>query len=303
MPIDLTDDDLFALESLRHKQQHIEDAVTGLAKGLDTALFLWGEGGTGKSYTCEQRLQQLKCPYVLHNSRMTGRGLLDALQAAPSHLHWIEDAETLLGDKRALGVLRSACWSQSKKVPKVRPISWTAHRTLIRFNFTGSLLVVSNAPLLDAPEIRALRTRIRLLRMDVSPSEVLALTKKICRDGYQTGPYWLTPSECWEVAEFVAKHLAELQRPLDLRLVLLGFHDYVLARDHGAALSWQDLLRSRMAGSTTPYRSPREKSAEEKALAQTIYAKRVPQQKKVEEWKQLTGKTRASFYNALNRGA
>lgn len=302
MIINLTDDDEVALCSLKHKRQHIEDALVSLARGLDTALFLWGEGGCSKSYTCERQLKRLSVPYTLHNSRMTGRGLVDALQQSPAHIHWIEDAETLLDDKRAIGVLRSACWSQSRANPKVRPITWRSHHATIRFDFTGGILVVSNASMVDrAPEIRALQTRVRMLRMDVSPAEILALTKTICQDGYRVGQFAMSPQECWSVAQFVFSNLSSLNRPPDIRLTLLGFHDFVLARDHIASLSWQELVLSRMAGSPTRYKTPREKAADEKQLALTIYAKPISQAEKIREWKEKSGKNRASFYNAMKR--
>jgi hypothetical protein len=303
MNIEFSSDDRVALESLRHKHAHIENAVVSLAEGLDTALFLWGEGGTGKSYTCNQKLNDLQASYILHNSRLTGRGLVDALEAAPTAIHWIEDAETLLSDKNAIGVLRSACWSQSKAKPKVRQITWTAHRVHKRFDFTGAILVVSNASLVDSvPEIRALRTRVKVLRIDVSPFEVLALTKAICQQGYQLGPYRMTPSECWTVTKFVMEHVALLQHSLDLRLVLGGFHDFLLSRDHPAAtLAWQEILKARMAGSPTAYKTPRQKAVEEKLLALEIYGKPLTQKEKIAEWTGKTGKNRASFYNALGR--
>ena len=75
-------------------------------------------------WTVLETLQQLKAKYVYHNSRMTGRGLVDALELNPSDLHVIEDAESMLDDKRSWGVLRSALWSQSKKKPPERPITW-----------------------------------------------------------------------------------------------------------------------------------------------------------------------------------
>src|SRR5207248_57668 len=86
-------------------------------------------GGTSKSYTVLETLQKLKADYVLHNSRMTGRGLVDSLESLPASIHVIEDCESIFDDKRAWGVLRSALWSQSKKRPMERDITWTGPST------------------------------------------------------------------------------------------------------------------------------------------------------------------------------
>jgi hypothetical protein len=76
--------------------------------------------------------------YELHNSRLTGRGLVESLADHPTDIHVIEDAETLLEDKRAWGVLRSALHSQSKKKPPERRVTWRAHNVNIDIIFTGA---------------------------------------------------------------------------------------------------------------------------------------------------------------------
>ena len=100
-----------AIQGLEAKLDHIRDTVRGVVKTFHTGLFLHGEGGTSKSYTVLKELQALRAKYVLHNTRLTGRGLVDALKRAPTDIHVIEDAETLLDDKKSFGVLRSALWS------------------------------------------------------------------------------------------------------------------------------------------------------------------------------------------------
>lgn len=110
MDMKLTAADNEALESLGHKQEHLRTAVRALHHGFDTGLFVHGEGGTGKSFIVEETLAGLGASVCYHNSRLTARGLVDALEAQPTSIHWIEDAETLLDDKKSFGVLRAACW-------------------------------------------------------------------------------------------------------------------------------------------------------------------------------------------------
>ena len=189
--LDFTNDELLALGELERKTDHLRTAVASLVHDYDTGLFVWGEGGIGKSYVVEETLKQLKASYVHHNSRMTGRGLFDALRADPTKIHLIEDAETLFTDKLALGVLRSACWSQSKKRPREREITWASFSACgsdNRFVFTGSILVISNADVTStSAELRAVKSRVNTLNMDVTSAEMFALMKKICQDGYTFG--------------------------------------------------------------------------------------------------------------------
>lgn len=111
----MTADEKTNLETLGGKLTHVQDNVRGVVKQFHTGLLLWGEGGTGKSYTVLKELQRLKAKYVYHNTRMTARGLVDSLERSPTDIHFLEDAETLMDDRKSFGVLRSALWSQSKE--------------------------------------------------------------------------------------------------------------------------------------------------------------------------------------------
>src|SRR5919199_8045 len=51
----ISEDDL--LESLEGKLQLVRDRVRGVAEGFTTGLYLWGEGGTSKSFTGEERAE------------------------------------------------------------------------------------------------------------------------------------------------------------------------------------------------------------------------------------------------------
>jgi hypothetical protein len=113
----LSCEDQVHLQELEPKLNLIRDRVRGVAASIHTGLYLWGDGGTSKSYTILDELQKLKADYVMHNSRMTGRGLVETLRRFSASIHVIEDCESIFDDKRAWGVLRSALWSQSKNGP------------------------------------------------------------------------------------------------------------------------------------------------------------------------------------------
>jgi len=200
-------------------------------------------------------------------------------------------------------VLRSACWSQSRAKPKVRHISWKAHQVDIRYDFTGSLLVISNAPLIDSShELRALRTRVKVLKLDFEAAEILALMKKICQGGYTIGSDAMTPAECWTVAEFIREKVSTLSRSIDLRLLDQSFNDYILHREHKTEIGWQDMVAARMTEKPTRYKSRAERAAEDHTIAISIYnQKELKQAEKLKLWKEQTGKTKQSFYNALQR--
>jgi hypothetical protein len=90
-----------ALESLERKFQVVRDHTTAVAKGFKTGLFLYGQGGAGKSYTVLRHLEALEAPQVLYNSRMTAKGLFLSLHHAPDAVHVLEDMERLTKDADA----------------------------------------------------------------------------------------------------------------------------------------------------------------------------------------------------------
>jgi hypothetical protein len=263
---------------------------------------LWGEGGTGKSFTIAHELQHLQVKYVLHNTRLTGRGLVDALEKAPSDLHLIEDAETLMGDHLAWGVLRSALHSQSKLKPPVRWVSWEVRGVNKRFAFTGGIIIISNREISTiAPELRALKTRIGTYQLDVTGSEIRAMMKQIALDGYVYGPHYMTPAECWEVVSHIIARLEGMQRPLDLRLVDQGFRCYLQWKNGEADLHWH-LLLDGILREQVLYRGRAEQKAEESRIALEIHnLKKVPIAEKLRLWNQRTGLKQAAYYAALNR--
>ncbi len=303
----LTELEQAALQSFDKKMEHIRVKVCGVVMHYDVGMFLWGEGGHGKSHTVINELERLEAKYVLHNSRLTARGLVDALEQFPSDVHVIEDAETLLDDKKASGVLRSALHSQSTAKPSVRTITWGAFQTQIRFSFTGGIIVISNSNLAQQiPEIRAIKSRITVLHMDVSNEELLALMKRICLKGFRYGSDVMCSDECWEVASAIKQQLHLLQRPLDLRLLNNSFRDYVQWKNGDSGkLHWRDLLVGRMKEAVTPQRSRREdRIAEEARLAAQIDAMPICKWEKLRLWiEQTTHKTpqgaERSFYRRL----
>lgn len=299
----LTEEEVAHLATLKDKLDHIDAVVSGVALHYHTGLFLHGEGGTGKSHAIIEQFRKMKVNYVLHNTRLTGRGLVDVLERAPSAVHLIEDAETMLDDKKSFGVLRSALWSQSKKKPMEREISWTTFGTAMRFIFTGGIIVISNANLAEEiAEIRAIKTRINVLRLDLSPEELLAKMKEICLAGYEYGDDYLTPTECLEVREYIISELERLNRPVDLRLLMNGFRDYLQWKNgDSGSKHWKELISGRMAERPVVVERRADKKASESKIALEINRKKLSAAEKVEEWKKTTGLAERSFYRALKR--
>ena len=106
MPTPIPTDDDLHLQAYESKLQLVRDYVRGVALGFSNGFFLFGTGGIAKSYTVLGELQRLSVNFKLFNSRMSGRGLFEALGEYPNAVHVLEDMERIVKDKDGQGIIR-----------------------------------------------------------------------------------------------------------------------------------------------------------------------------------------------------
>ena len=288
--------DIELLNSLDSKLQLVRDRVRGVAEGFHTGFYLWGEGGTSKSFTVEETLRHLKKPYKLTNTRISGRGFFNLLREFPDSIHVLEDVETMFSDKTTYCLLRAALWAQQERI-----VCWQTAHQREEFAFTGGIIVTANCPLNDTPQIRAIKTRITCLEHNPTNDEVSALLRSIASRGYEQGPYSLSADKCLEVVQEIIDQSSQLKRRLDIRLLVNTYKDR-LQSDNGLAVkTWRELLQSRMTGRVT---SPvvkqgirSERKAKECSVLQRIAA--LPTQERLAAWVSETGKSQAAMYRRL----
>lgn len=303
----LSAEDRTHLADLEQHLQLVRDRTSGVATGYATGFFLHGEGGVGKSYTVLQELERLKANYKIFNSRMTGRGLYNALEKFPDAVHVLEDMEQLAHDRGAQGVLRSALWGQrrSEHGPQERLVTWTTHRMEHSFYFTGGIIMISNRPLADLPELRAVRTRISCLQFQPSEQQLRALMRRISLDGYAHEDAWLAPEQCSDVCEYVIAASIAMRRQLDMRALVSSFRDYLQWEDGSAGCHWHDLVTARLQERVIAFQ--REvtvggrafRKAQEQAIAREVANATSDRDERLRLWRERTGKSEQSLYRRL----
>ncbi|MEN6496999.1 MAG: hypothetical protein ABFD16_22125 [Thermoguttaceae bacterium] len=299
----LSQQDQESLVGLEKKLQVVRDRVAGVAKGYHTGCAITGRGGTCKSWTVMHTLKELDVHHRLHNSHMTARGLFDAFARAPSAVHVVEDAERVLRDPLSLGILRSATWSSHDHEQTERLITWHVHGAAPDIPFKGGIILINNRQLSDLPEARALATRLSLVDLDVSDQEIAALMRQVALQGYRLHASILAPDECLEVAEYIIAESPQLNRPLDMRLLVNAFADRLQADDHDAGCTWQDLVASRLRGQPVVKEAiasagiRRQMKIQELAIAREVAG--LPPQERLKIWKEKTGRSQATLYRRL----
>jgi hypothetical protein len=290
-----------ALATLEKKLNLVRDHVTAVGRGYKTGFYLYGTGGMGKSYTVLQHLENLGVTFQLFNSRMTAKGLFLTLQKAPDAIHVMEDMERLTKDPDAQGVLRSALWAQPGHE---RLVTWTtAADGPQRFPFRGGLILISNRPLADLPELRALATRIEVHRMEATDAELAALMREVAGRGYRLdGKIGIGPEECLKVTEFVLKECRAAGCPLDLRLQQKAFRSYLqFAADYSVS-HWEDLVAASVREATCHFRheqnttSPEARKAQRRKVVREIIGKEADVNEQVKLYIERTKQSRADFF-------
>ena len=292
---------LHPLLTLESKLQLVRDLTTAVAKGFKTGLYLYGQGGVGKSFTVFHHLKFLEAPAILYNTRMTGKGLFQSLQNAPNAIHVLEDMEGLTKDADAQGVLRSALWAQPGHD---RIVTWTtATEGKMEVNFRGGLILMSNRPLADMPELRALATRIEVHRLEVSEIELVALMRELASKGfYHQDKHLLGPEECLQVTEHLLKECRSAGCPLDLRLQQKSFQTYLQWDQKWARSHWRDLVASSVREATHHFNHESDPLAREDRLTRSrnilraILAEEDDAKEQLRLYKEQTGYSRADFF-------
>jgi hypothetical protein len=295
--------DKAALASLEKKLDLVRDHVMAIHRGYKYGFYLYGAAGVGKSFTVLRHLESLKAAYNLFNSRMTAKGLFLALTAAPDAIHVLEDMERLTKDPDAQGVLRSAMWAQPGHP---RLVTWTTAKKdkedKDRFEFRGGLILISNRPLADLPELRALATRIEVYHLDVTDAEISALMRDLACTGYQHQGKGIGPEECHQVTEYLLKECRSAGCPLDLRLQQKAFQTYLqCAADH-AVTHWHDLITASVREANSHFRHepntapPDARQAQRRNAVRAIVASVSDAKEQERLYMQKTHASRADFY-------
>ena len=299
-----TDDllpDATALATLGQKLALVEDRVTAVALGNQTGLYLFGGGGIGKSHAVLKRLEAMGASYKLFNSRMTAKGLFAALERAPDAVHVLEDMERLTTDRDAQGVLRSALGAQPGRD---RVVTWTTGTGGEQaFTFRGGIILLANRPLATLPELRALATRIAVLHLEVSDAEATALMLNLAAGGYRLeDKLVLEAPECALVTGFMIQECRAIGCPLDLRLQVNCYNDYLIWESDQTQCDWKDLVSSRVREAASHFRadlmplSREERHAQRRRVVAEVVQQTNDPAEQLRLYQERTGKSRADFF-------
>lgn len=133
--------------TINEKFEFLEEMASMVIHNVTPSLIVLGAGGLGKSHCVIKTIENNELydsQYTFIKGYSTARGLYNTLYDNNGKLIIFDDCDSVLEDKVALNVLKSALDSYS-----VRTISWNAKMNRNdeypqSFNFTGRVIFISN---------------------------------------------------------------------------------------------------------------------------------------------------------------
>lgn len=124
----------------------LNDMASMVVVGATPSLIVTGEGGLGKTHAIKQTIQEFglaDSDYVFYKGYSTARGLYETLYDNSDKLIVFDDCDSVLEDKTALNILKSALDSYDE-----REISWMSKSKgdtyPNKFKFQGRIIFISN---------------------------------------------------------------------------------------------------------------------------------------------------------------
>lgn len=154
-----------------------------VVSGQTPSLVITGEGGLGKTFTVNKTIEDLNLQpneYISFKGYSTARGLYNTLFDNNGKLIIFDDCDSVLEDKIAINILKSALDSY-----ETRKISWMAKMNKNdeypnQFEFTGRIIFISNK---DRSKIdNAILSRSLVVDVSMTPDEKIERMMYIISD-------------------------------------------------------------------------------------------------------------------------
>ena len=158
--------------NINQRFQFLNDLTTMVVNNATPSLIVTGEGGLGKTHSVTETIKSNDLSddeYIFFKGYSTARGLYNTLYDNNGKLIIFDDCDSVLDDKVALNILKSALDSYEK-----RTISWMAKMNKNdeypqQFEFTGRIIFISNKSISAVNE--AIRSRSLTVDLTMTPSD------------------------------------------------------------------------------------------------------------------------------------
>jgi hypothetical protein len=169
--------------NINQKFDFLTNLTSMVVNDITPSLIVTGEGGLGKTHSVKTTIAENglePCDYVFFKGYSTARGLYNTLFDNNGKLIVFDDCDSVLEDKVALNILKSALDSYD-----TREISWMSKMNKSdeypnQFDFTGRIIFISNKNKDKIDE--AVLSRSLTVDLSMTPSEKIERMEYILDD-------------------------------------------------------------------------------------------------------------------------
>lgn len=273
------------LPEMRKFQEFLDMVLSG---EYSNGCIISGPAGTSKTHRVLSELKKRNLPFEAYNAHASALGLYELFHANKNGIVVLDDLESLLEDKRAIGVLKAASFSATG----LREVTWNSTTKVLvdrglptRFVFDGKIIIILNNEYETRNEsFKALLSRMPIFKLRFSMDSRKILVRSI-----------IMKQDIFGLADEAKKNVLEYMEGLldysktdnyNLRTAIRAIEIYKLRGEEGKPLI-ADLL-----GVDELMR---------KFLLIEDKAKHLPVGKRVEIWKNYTGYSRSAYHDLKSK--
>lgn len=220
---------------MTEKHQILQKYLEGIIKGYSNSLVIVSPAGLGKSESTTNALKQAGLRkdehYIYFSSFATPKALVGLLEATSKltspKILVIDEAEEILSQREAIGILKSALW----EVDGQRKVYWITSREHIEFEFTGKIIFILNKIDKNSEIVNALLDRSLVYDFNLKNEEIYQLLEKRAELPYQNISY----QKRKEIVNFIKEN--SNGKNISLRILPKIYNLFLLSPNHYKVLA------------------------------------------------------------------
>lgn len=248
-----------------------------VASGHSNSLILHSEGGMGKTYNVVSHLKSKNINYKMFVGYNTPLQFYIQLYENRDSLIILDDVEGLLEDAKGLSILKSALWS----VDDERVVSYSSSTQHLEgipssFIFTGKIIFTINHFPKRSSNFNAMQSRCLFYSFRVGFEDKIHLLREISKKPYKQ----TTQKQRDAVLQYISENCNEATENLNIRTMLHLFDAYAYSIEAFEQVANELLITN-----------------QDLNIVLELFEHNVPEKEKVRMFRELTGKSRATYFN------
>lgn len=204
-----------SLKSVQTKFQAYQALVEGVADGELRHLFVRGPGGIGKTYEAsailQKKVDRKKIRMALAKGHTSPLGLFNTMHEnrGAKQILVLDDCDAAFSKPDSLNLLKAATDTTEPRV-----VSWnstTTRSAVDRFQYMGSLIVLTNVDMRAQPKYEQLLDRVLYYDLSLTPEEKAARVIDVLQKHYRSHQHFD------EVCSFMINHHTRFGEAMSIR--------------------------------------------------------------------------------------